>query len=120
MVICLRRVLAEREEVVDSAAQDRCEGGGYGEPEVALGVVDVGDHDLEDEAGDRLEDVEQRERGVVVIEFEPQDLLGVRVDGRVLEAPEETHRVPDVDTKIGPLHESDCYGTHEDDEHDID
>ncbi len=92
-VVCLGHVLAEREEVGDSTAQDCCDCGGYGVPEVALGVVDVGHDDLEDEAGYRLEDVEKRERGVVVIELETQDLLGVCVDGRVLEAPEETHHV---------------------------
>ena len=109
-------VLAEGEIVGDAAAESRCEGSSNGVPEVALGIVDIGYHDLEDEAGDRLENVVKRERCVVVVEFEAQDLLGVRVDSRVLEAPEETHHVPDVDAEIGPLYEHDGYNAHDDDE----
>ena len=112
----MNSVLAEGEKVGDAAAEGGCEGGCDGVPEVALGIVDVGDHDLEDEAGNRLEDIVQRERGVVVVELEAQDLLRVRVDGRVLEAPEETHHVPDVNAEIGPFDEHDGYNAHDDDE----
>ena len=115
----MHRVLAEREEVGDAAAEGGGDGGRDGVPEVPRGIVDVGDDDLEEEAADRLIDVVERERGVVVVEFEAQDLLGVRVDGLVLEAPEETHNVPDVDAEIGPLHEHDGYNAHDDDERDI-
>ena len=118
-VLCgpsVHRVLAEWEKVGDAAAEGGCEGGCDGVPQVAVGVVDVGDHDLEDEAGDRLVDVVERERGVVVVELEAQDLLGVRVDGRVLEAPEETHHMPDVNAEIWPLDEHDGYNPHYDDE----
>ena len=115
----MHRMLAEREEIGDAAAEGGGEGGSDGVPEEALGIVYVGDDDLEEEAADRLIDVVERERGVVVVEFETKDLLGVCVDGRVLEAPEETHHVPDVDAEIRPLHEHDGYNAHEDDEHDI-
>ena len=118
-VLCgpsVHRVLAEGEKVGDAAAEGGCEGGCDGVPEVAGGVVDVGDEDLEDEAADRLVDVVERERGVVVVELEAQDLLGVRVNGRVLEAPEETHNVSDVNAEIGPLDEHDGYNPHNDDE----
>ena len=43
----MHRVLTEREEVGDTAAQGGGEGGSDGVPEEALGIVYVGDDDLE-------------------------------------------------------------------------
>ena len=95
-LVHLSEMLTERKEVGDATAEDGGKSGYDCIPEVGYTVTSIGDDDLEDETGERLPDVVERERGIVVVELETQDLLGMGVDGGVLEAPEEAHQVGDI------------------------
>jgi hypothetical protein len=92
-------MLSEGEEISCPAAYHRGNCSKDGVNRVPGFLVDIGDHNLEDKARQRLPNVVEREGRVVVVKFETQYFLGMGVNGGILEAPEETHYVSHVNVE---------------------